>query len=532
MLKYRPTVVTITPEDMEDSLTRFTQAASTQPTRQLGAKTAPQRRSTHSKIPSTPAPGRPCINAGPSRLANNSLVLVEPGSFKSASQAEADQSIADQQHVTRSSNVLALSEAVRQPESMSPLSNYLSKSARQGLLHVGKRIPSQLQVEEQVQPGSRSLPLLHTRSKENSPIKTARARSQSYSPETAQSAGKTRPMTLQPQTPAPIPSSNLDLVQSSTNEYSFAYLDSSPLDELMARLRSVSITPGPRSRSRSTLLTPTRSARLLHGDLFYDHPAVVPDPSVAHNATDMVDNYVNLGPPLVRDTQESNRSVPRRASTRISNHNSSYYTGGNISRRSRTGQYPESSLSPSPGVGAMDRYHTPREETYSSSMHFPNTPRLRPPRSAVRPCRTPRVRVYDDGLPADFQPQTPAELRIRHATLPNLRSTASTRRSEGLMMNLHPAIIPPGESRYPLLSDPYPQAATAPEASSSVQPSTASTISSANPVRAHQENVFDPTAMGMEAERQAWAARRTLADGSTSLLQTPPQEGRFERFLR
>ncbi|GAM89957.1 hypothetical protein ANO11243_079970 [Dothideomycetidae sp. 11243] len=67
--------------------------------------------------------------------------------------------------------------------------------------------------------------------------------------------------------------------------------------------------------------------------------------------------------------------------------------------------------------------------------------------------RSQRLRVYDDEIPAALQPQTPAELRARRVAAQGLRPVPAPNWLAGAdNTSLHPAVIPPGESRYPLIS--------------------------------------------------------------------------------
>jgi hypothetical protein len=190
----------------------------------------------------------------------------------------------------------------------------------------------------------------------------------------------------------------------------------------------------------------------------------------------------------------------------------------------------------------------------SSPDHLPTTPGQQLVR-AVRPCdtpgpglrsqATPRMRVYDDAQPADMQPQTPADLRHRFRTPADPEIPISCRivRTPARNSATQYSRLAPPRSAHRNTYPSFQQAGSLPHTTSSqpsspyspnFDPRTAAAITAVQRRRTARgvsnENSIDPSTNGMEAERQAFL-RRMEADGTTTMDDTPPREGRYERYI-
>ncbi|KAL2352701.1 hypothetical protein BJ546DRAFT_177508 [Cryomyces antarcticus] len=189
----------------------------------------------------------------------------------------------------------------------------------------------------------------------------------------------------------------------------------------------------------------------------------------------------------------------------------------------------------SPPGGSRTRLHpVPQQEPeHPSSPPPPDIPRAEP-----------GLGVYNDVLPASFQPQTPADIRPRRRidTLVNPALTAPA----ALLDRHNVSPLPLIESPSPLASARYRNSparlrggAGSPSPMDRVQlrplqrrPRRMTWRSQGPPPHPEQENVGGGIGEGevirMSEEREALALRA----GSGVMHETPPREGRFERFLR
>lgn len=186
--------------------------------------------------------------------------------------------------------------------------------------------------------------------------------------------------------------------------------------------------------------------------------------------------------------------------------------------------------------------------------HLPTTPGPQLARSMIAACTSgpglrlqtnPRVKVYDDGQPASTQPQTPADLRHRFRTPagPAMHNICQTARAPAtISVTEQSRLVPPRNDHrntYPSFQQTSPQPLT-----TNSQPSipyspnlnlrTAAAITAVQRRRTARgvsnENVIDSSTDGMEAEREAYL-RRIGTDGTVTMDDTPPREGRYERYI-
>ncbi|KAF2149235.1 hypothetical protein K461DRAFT_43190 [Myriangium duriaei CBS 260.36] len=301
-------------------------------------------------------------------------------------------------------------------------------------------------------------------------------------------------------------------------------LQASPLDRLVDHLRSLPTTPssGNSSRSHCSSSATSQHRLLLSGRAFTDHsytsPALIskgqPEPN---------------GYPMTSSPQLMTGRTPHRTSSRMSQNPEHH---DEIRRTSLVRHMPSIASPIRTLPGNTSQYGTPRHPQIAK------TPMRGMQPSAVRSGRNHRMKIYDDDLPAVFQPQTPAELRSRHATVPSLRARTG---HDSLMsseeINLHPAVIPPGESRYPVINDLRAPATvsrrTAPRVTDLATEDHARRAASLQYNLQHdQENDSDAFDSELEFERQIWMDSRAGVTRDATLNQTPPQEGRFERVVR
>jgi hypothetical protein len=159
--------------------------------------------------------------------------------------------------------------------------------------------------------------------------------------------------------------------------------------------------------------------------------------------------------------------------------------------------------------------------------------------------RSQAMRVYDDEQPASMQSQTPADLRhrFRVSAGPVMPITCQTTRTParisplgqlrlGLPRNTH-------RNTYPSFQQASPQPhMTSSQPASPYSPNldlrTAAAITAVQRRRTARgvsnENVIDPSMNGMEADRELFL-RRMGSDGTTTLDDTPPRQGRYERYI-
>ncbi|KAI4848433.1 hypothetical protein E4T44_03937 [Aureobasidium sp. EXF-8845] len=159
--------------------------------------------------------------------------------------------------------------------------------------------------------------------------------------------------------------------------------------------------------------------------------------------------------------------------------------------------------------------------------------------------RSQAMRVYDDEQPASTQPQTPADLRRRFnpPVGPEMLITCQTARTTTRMSAMESSRLGSPRNTHRNTYPSFQQASPQPHATSS-QPSspyspnldlrTAAAITAVQRRRTARgvsnENAIDPSMNGMEAERDA-LLRRIEADGTTTMDDTPPREGRYERYI-
>lgn len=181
----------------------------------------------------------------------------------------------------------------------------------------------------------------------------------------------------------------------------------------------------------------------------------------------------------------------------------------------------------------------------------PGRPQIRSARtpstscSNTRPQATPRIKVYDDGQPASVQPQTPADLHrhFRMATVSANPVVYQIGRPLARVQTVEQSPLIPTRNAQRNTYPSFQQANSEPATSNSHTPSpyspnldlrTAAAITAVERRRTARaisnENVIDPITNGMEAEREALLRRRE--DGGTNILDdTPPHQGRCERFI-
>ncbi|KAF2227556.1 hypothetical protein BDZ85DRAFT_4837 [Elsinoe ampelina] len=525
MLRGRPSLVIISQEDMEEyNLRRTRSSLQTRNDRYLIPRRPtglpPTRNSKHS----APPPSQVIVRSGPSRRVTDAIVTPSVKSHPNASHAIHGHSI--QHHSYEDEDENRSDDYSNLPQHTSALSNYLSNTSREQAIHVGRSMPVQLHTEHH-SPflASQSMPLLQAK-KENDPSGLASVRSKSC---IIRGAGRVRAPSIHAPSPIQGHAPASGLISGSSEDQKLSPLDSSPLDELMTKLRMADsrleqVERSPFVQSELVVSTP-----LLHGHTFYS------------DRTDQVDHVMSLRadpwilPGEARQTH-SDRDRPR-----------------NVERRratSRMTSYPmhsELQDAVSPRAGIRRSTHSPSPHPFQHGVESNwresptvrvqdvsqiQTPRRTPLRAAVRASRTPRLPVYDDGLPAAFQPQTPAELRTRQTGLPGSRYAVARRRN-AISRDLHPAMIPPGESRYPTVTAPV----TAPTLADDRRSPTFESVSGHNlggprTQMRQQENVQEELSPQMDEERRRWAGRRDNPGRASALMQTPPHEGRFERFLR
>lgn len=332
----------------------------------------------------------------------------------------------------------------------------------------------------------------------------------------------------------------------------------SPLDRLTQELQRLSTGFSSRSRSslgRSSRVTST-DGHLLSGDVFYS------------------DND---------DEETEERNI--RACDRLRRHNLSHVDGHSMDRRdgefSRQPQRPQRDLGITARImdvevdcqGAIVRplSLSPSARSVSSTSRIdasivdssppgslsdppPVTPGRPQTRSARTPSTTcfnprpqvnPRVKVYDDGQPANMQPQTPADLHHGFRT-PTVSANPVACQIARPLARVQPEeqspLIPTRNAyrnTYPSFQQTNPESSTSNSHPSSphslnLDLGAAAAISAVERRRTARafsnENVIDPSVNGMEAEREALLRRR--GDGSTNTLDdTPPRQGRYERFI-
>jgi hypothetical protein len=213
------------------------------------------------------------------------------------------------------------------------------------------------------------------------------------------------------------------------------------------------------------------------------------------------------------------------------------------------------STSPSPQSGSSNPVVNNSVMDSSPSGDLPSLSQTTPGHQPVRATRLPympgsglrsqALRVYDDEQPASVQPQTPADLRRRFNTPvgSEMLVTCQTARTPARMSAMeYSRLGPPRNTHrntYPSFQQASPQThATSSQPSSPYSPNldlrTAAAITAVQRRRTARgvsnENVIDPSMNGMEAERDAFL-RRVEANGTTTMDDTPPREGRYERYI-
>ncbi|KAI4847606.1 hypothetical protein E4T44_04420 [Aureobasidium sp. EXF-8845] len=213
------------------------------------------------------------------------------------------------------------------------------------------------------------------------------------------------------------------------------------------------------------------------------------------------------------------------------------------------------STSPSTQCGSLNPIVNTSVTDSSPPGDLPSLPPTTPGHQLVRATRhqyTPgsglrsqAMRFYDDEQPVSMQSQTPADLRRRFNTpvSPEMLITCQTARTHARMSAMEYSRLGPPRDPHRNTYPSFQQASPQPHTTSS-QPSsphslnldlrTAAAITAVQRRRTARgmsnENVIDPSMNGMEAERDAFL-RRIEADGTTTMDNTPPREGRYERYI-
>jgi hypothetical protein len=159
--------------------------------------------------------------------------------------------------------------------------------------------------------------------------------------------------------------------------------------------------------------------------------------------------------------------------------------------------------------------------------------------------RSQTMRVYDDEQPASMQPQTPADLRqrLRISAGPEMPIACQTTRTPARVSLIDRSRLGPPRNTHRNTYPSFQQASPQPHMTSSQPASpyspnldlrTAAAITAVRRRRtargASNENLIDPSMNGVEAEREM-LLRRMGSDGTTTLDDTPPREGRYERYI-
>lgn len=320
----------------------------------------------------------------------------------------------------------------------------------------------------------------------------------------------------------------------------------SPLDLLTEELRRLSIGLSAKSQSSVEYISGATSTdgRLLSGSLFY---------------SDSDDETDERGTRILNYTSQQNSSqvdgpsvIERERDLGIA----ARIVDVEVDCRSRTVR----PFSTSPSTQSPNSI--PRIDTslVGSSSHgdLPHHPLTIPGQQLGRSIRNaqacgpglqfqvpPKVRVYDDGQPASMQPQTPADLRYRFrgssgtpapVDCQTMRTPTRTSATEASRL------VPPRNAHrntYPTFQQASPQPhMPISQPSSPYSPNldlrNAAAITAVQRRRTARvvsnENVMDPSTNGMEAEREA-LLRRIEPDGTATIDNTPPREGRYERFI-
>ncbi|KAG8629082.1 hypothetical protein KVT40_002947 [Elsinoe batatas] len=523
MLRSQPSLIIISQEDMEEFNLRRTQSSlQTRNDRYLIPRRPTGLPPARTSKDTAPSPNQVIVRSGPSRRVTDAIVTPSIKAHPRALHAIHGHSSQHHAHKLedRSDDYSDL------PQHTSALSNYLSNTTREQAIHVGMSMPVQLRAEHHSRPlASQSMPLLQVK-KENDPSGLSNVRSKSC---IIQGAGRVRAPSIHGPSPSPAHAMTSSQISGSSEDHVLSSPDSSPLDELMIKLRvadsRLGLIEGPRFVQSELAV----STRLLHGHTFYS----AKNDQIHHVGSMRANPWILPGAARQTHSEEDGpgNAERRRATSRITSYPMHPELQDGVAPRVGIRRSP-GSPSPQPfrhGVGSNWR-EPPAVQIQNVGQT--QTPRRPPLQAGIRASRTPRLPVYDDGLAATVQPQTPAELRARQPGLSGTRFAAA-RRMNTISRDLHPTMIPPGESRYPTVTAP-------PTASTYANDHTSSAFEhvlghnlgeTRNQLR-QQENVQEELGPQMDEERRRWAMRRDNAGRASALMQTPPQEGRFERFLR
>jgi len=327
----------------------------------------------------------------------------------------------------------------------------------------------------------------------------------------------------------------------------------SPLDLLTQELRRLSTNPSTRSQSSLECASGATSTdgRLLSGSLFYSDS----DDEIGESETRSPNYSRQLSSHTdgqsVNERERDFDCKPQRhlgIAARIVDVEADCQSG---TIRPFSTSPSTQSLSSTPRIDTSLMNSSPPGDLPDLSQSTPGQQLARPIRGAhapgpsLRPHATPKVRVYDDEQPASLQPQTPADLRHRFkpsadtVTPANCKTVRTHARSPATEQS---RLVPPRNAyrnTYPAFQQPSPQPyTTSSQPSSPYSPNldlrNAAAISAAQRRRTARavsnENVIDPITNGMEAEREAFL-RRMRPDSTFTIDDTPPREGRYERYI-
>ncbi|KAK0948391.1 hypothetical protein LTR29_000022 [Friedmanniomyces endolithicus] len=312
----------------------------------------------------------------------------------------------------------------------------------------------------------------------------------------------------------------------------FLRMRSSPLDDLTEGLSRLAASR-PRSVAHSWERSPGQRQRvsLLNGDLFRAD-ALPMLPSEQHTTVVMPAVLSDTQRSVAIPTQESDMgcfppqavALPALAPARISS-------------------------SPLPSTPPVRRIISEASTPRSPLKDISPSKVSRTPRSAItrKPlpnhatAATPRVRVYNDDVPAHMQPQTPADISTSTRRARGLSEAAAqgpTAFASAIALTSSPPVSQRGSHRHT-----YPSTAPRPQVPHSLPvvvpagPTPTSVQGSSRPPQARrradgrthssEENEVESQLRLLEEERQTWERRQEAG----SLESTPPGVGRFERFL-
>jgi len=312
----------------------------------------------------------------------------------------------------------------------------------------------------------------------------------------------------------------------------FLRMRSSPLDDLTESLSRLAASR-PRSVAHSWERSPGQRQRvsLLNGDLFRAEASpVLPD---ERNTTIVMSAVIPESqrnaaiPPRVADMA----CLPPQAGT------------PQVLTPARVSSSPLPSTPPVRRI--ISETSTPRSPlkdiSPSKASRTPRSAIARKPLPNHATATTPRVRVYNDDVPAHMQPQTPADISTSARRARGLSETAA-QGPIALANTTAPTSSPPIPQRrshrhtYPSTT-PRPQVPHSLPAISTAHSTTMSAREPSRPTHARrradarthssEENEIESQMGLLEEDRRIWERRQEAG----SLESTPPGEGRFERFL-